>query len=198
LLHSLRQAFFDFGYETPTMVDLAKACGVTRRTLYNHCVNKTDAFRAILRWRHGIEIAAGMDAGRHALAAGCSVLDAAVAIMDTRYGEARRDLGQSAHAVEINYAAFRYCREVMIASAVDFQTRLADWLAELAADGQLRLREGVTALELAQLLADGARGVNQSLPPLPAAGLPARYRRMFAAILHGCLAPEENQSRFGG
>jgi hypothetical protein len=54
---------------------------------------------------------------------------------------------------------------------------------------QRRLRAGVTHAGLVQLLADGARGVNQSLPPLPAVDLRERYRTMFAAILFGTTEP---------
>lgn len=182
----LRQAFFDFGYDELTMVRLAEACGVTRRTLYNYYSNKEEAFRDLLRFRHAIEIAAGFDAGQRVLEQGGSALDAIVAIMDTRYGMARRDLEKSPHAVEINYTAFRRCRDVMIASAVEYQDRLAALLAELNERGLLRLRPDITPSALAQMLADGARGVNQSLPPQPETGLPERYRRMFAAIIAGC------------
>jgi AcrR family transcriptional regulator len=186
LVTGLLRAFLDCGYENVTMVRLASACGVTRRTLYNHFSNKEEAFRAVLRSRHAIEIDAGMAAGEQIVGQGGSALDAFVAIMDTRYGEARRALDQSPHAVEINYTAFRRCRDVMIDSAVRFQQRVATFVAELIERDLLRLRPDVTPADLAQLLADGARGVNQSLPPLPAVGLPDRYRRMFAAILSGC------------
>ncbi|HEY1932503.1 MAG TPA: TetR/AcrR family transcriptional regulator [Acetobacteraceae bacterium] len=186
LLGPLRQAFFDFGYEQPTMGVLATSCGVTRRTLYNHFSNKEEAFRAMLRWRHGIEIAAGLAAGQRVLAAGGSPLDAVVTVMDVRYAEARRDLEGSPHAVEINYTAFRRCRDVMSHSAAVFQDRLAELLADLAVRDLVRLRPGVTPAALSQYLCDGARGVNQTLPPQPPGTLPERYRAMFTAILFGC------------
>lgn len=189
LLGRLRQAFLDFGYEQPSMVALAMACGVTRRTLYNYFRNKEDAFRAMLAWRHDIEIAEGFAAGERVLAAGGSALDAIVAIMDVRYGAARRDLDKSPHAVEINYTAFRRCRDVMSRSATHLQARLAELLERLAEQGLLRLRPTVSTDDLAQYLCDGARGVNQSLPAQPAFGLPERYRRMFQAILTGCCEP---------
>jgi AcrR family transcriptional regulator len=186
LLSSLQRAFLTLGYEQPTMEELARACDITRRTLYNHFDNKEGAFRAQLRWTHSIEIAAGLAAGARVVADGGSALDAVVAIMDTRYGDARRKLESSPHAVEINYVAFRSFRDVMADSAATFQDRLVMFLTELRQRGLLRLRPEVTPAELAQLLADGARGVNQTLPPQPALSLPERYRRMFAVILHGC------------
>jgi AcrR family transcriptional regulator len=188
----LTQAFLDYGYEQLTMVGLAKACDFTRRALYHHFANKEDAFRGVIRWGHGRQIQAGMDAGQRVLEEGGGLLDAFIEIMDTRYGQARRDLERSPHAVEINYQAFRRCRDIMSESALIFQQRLETLIDELGAMGRLRLKHDVTSALLAQTLADGARGVNQSLPALPADGLPQRYRPMFSAILYG--AAEEPKS----
>ncbi len=186
LMVRLQEAFLDYGYEPVTMVTLAKACGVTRRTLYNYFTDKAEAFRSVLRYRHALDIEAGLQAGARMIAEGGSALDAIVAIMDARYGEARRSLERSPHAVEINYSAFRHFRDVMAASAVAFQARLGAFLAELDKAGKLRLRPGLSPEHVAGLLADGARGVNQGLPPQPALSLAERYRPMFAAILFGC------------
>ena len=66
------------------------------------------------------------------------------------------------------------------------------WQLGEKARGRLRPGRGITARDLAQMLADGARGVNQSLPPLPVDRLPERYRRMFAVILGGCVVGEDD------
>ena len=182
----LHQAFLDFGYEQPTMVGLAKACEVTRRTLYNHFSSKEEAFRGQLRWRHAIEITAGLEAGTRVLAEDGSALDAIVSIMDRRYGMTHRALEKSPHAVELNYTAFRRCRDVMSESATTFQDGLATSLAAMVEQKLLRLRACMTPVMLAQHLCDGARGVNQSLPAQPATSLPERYRQMFEVILFGC------------
>jgi AcrR family transcriptional regulator len=186
LMRRLRQAFLDYGYEQPTMIGLAKACDLTRRALYNHFHSKEEAFRGMIRWRHRLEIAAGMAAGRREAEADAAVVDILVAIFDARYGEARRDLERSPHALEINREAFGRCDDIMNESAAAFQAALAAFLDHLAQRGRLRLRPSVSFEELAQLLADGARGVNQSLPRRPAADLPQRYRRMCEALLYGC------------
>jgi hypothetical protein len=62
-------------------------------------------------------------------------------------------------------------------------------IGELARDGRLSLREEFTAAQIAQMLLDGARGTNQSLPPVAASALPRRYRMICGAILHGATAP---------
>ncbi len=189
MLRRLREAFLDYGYEQPTMIALAKACDLTRRALYHHFSSKEEAFREMIRWRHGVEIEAGLAAGRLRLAQGAGAVEAVVAVFDARYGEARRDLERSPHALELNREAFARCHDVMSQSAVDFQLRLAGFLAEIADNGGLRLKPGASFDAMAQLLADGARGVNQSLPARPSSGLPERYRGMCEALLFGCAEP---------
>ena len=73
--------------------------------------------------------------------------------------------------------------------------RMVTVLRQLGEKARGRLRPGpcITAGDLAQMLADGARGVNQSLPPLPVDRLPERYRRMFAVILRGCVVGEDDE-----
>jgi AcrR family transcriptional regulator len=189
LMAKLRQAFLDHGYEPPTMATLAQACDLTRRGLYHHFRSKEEAFRETIRWRHTLEIAAGLEAGERRLAASGTAVDAVAAILDARYGEARRDLERSPHALEINREAFRRCHDVMSDSAAAFQARIAEFLRLLEARGLLRLKPSVTPEQAAQWLADGARGVNQSLPQRPASTLPERYRAMCAALLYGCAEP---------
>jgi hypothetical protein len=58
-------------------------------------------------------------------------------------------------------------------------------LGEMAGNRLLTLKPGVTAEALAQTLCDGARGSNQTLPPLPIDKLPQRYREIMGAILYG-------------
>lgn len=189
LMVRLRQAFLDYGYEQPSMIGLAKACDLSRRALYHHFRSKEDAFREVLRWRHGFEIEAGLEAGAKRIAEGGDAVEAIVAVFDARYGAARRDLERSPHALEINREAFQRCHDIMSESAASFQSRLASFLGELAQRGLLRLKPGVGFEETAQLLADGARGVNQTLPLRSSFNLPERYARMCEALLYGCAEP---------
>lgn len=183
----LERAFLDHGYEHITMTGLAKAIDVTRRTLYNHISGKEEAFRLLIEDVNQRAVEQGMAAGRAALAEERDVVTIVTSILDTRYGHTRRRLASSPHAVELNDQAFRRCRDLMIASAVSFQTQLADFLVELQAAKRLQLRPGISADDAAQLLADGARGTNQSLPPISPDQIHVRYRAMVAALLHGLL-----------
>lgn len=64
----------------------------------------------------------------------------------------------------------------MVGSAVAFQAKLAALIVELEQQGILRVRSGVSPEDLAQRLADGARGTNQSLAPIAPDQLHLRYR----------------------
>lgn len=189
LTSRLERAFLDHGYEQLTMTGLAKAVDVTRRTLYNYFSSKEEAFRFLIENVNAQAVEIGMAAGRTALAAGSDPTEILATILDTRYGNTRRRLATSPHAIEINDQAFRRCRDLMIASAVGFQGELAGFIAELEANRILRVKTGIGAHALAQLLADGARGTNQSLPPIEPAQLHLRYRSMVRALLHGTTEP---------
>lgn len=186
----LRQAFLDHGYEQLTMSGLAEVCGLTRRALYHHFSNKEEAFRFVMRHDGDTAIVAGMAAGRAKLDAGATALEVLTEIMDIRYAENRRKLSASPHALELNDKAFRLARDIMIEAAISFQTQLSGLIVEMIERRLLRLKS-TTPDDLAQMLCDGARGSNQTLPPIPVGELPVRYRRIISAILYGVVEPSK-------
>jgi AcrR family transcriptional regulator len=184
-LRKLQLAFFAHGYEQLTMIGLAKAADMSRRSLYNYFSSKEEAFRACVRWSNARDITFGQAAAADAKAAGASALEILVAYADARYGDTCRELSASPHALEINDQAFRRCRDIMIDAARAGQQRLAEILVDLQQAGLVRWREGYSAAQLAQHFSDAARGVNQTLPPQPATTLRDRYRAIFCALLGG-------------
>lgn len=193
----LRQAFLDHGYEQMTMSGLAELCGYSRRALYHHFSNKEEAFRYWLEFYNRQSVAKGIAAGRSILATGGSAVDVIVETMDVRYGDARRRLSLSPHALEINDQAFRRSRDLMIKTAIDFQAKVAEMLADLEAHRLIQLAPGVTTATLAQSLCDGARGTNQALPPIPIDELSVRYRRIVEAILFGAASRPKRRGKRG-
>ena len=200
----LRQAFLDHGYEQMTMSGLAQLCGFSRRALYHHFSSKEEAFRHWLDFYGRESIAGGQPFTkdrakrvRAAMEAGGSAVDVMVEIMNVRYGDARRRLSRSPHALEINDQAFRRARDIMIGAAVDFQAKLADMLVEMEGRRLIRLKPGVTPAALAQSLCDGARGTNQALPPVPIEELHRRYRQTIGAILFGAAEPPGRRGKSG-
>lgn len=191
----LRQAFLDHGYGQMTMSNLAELCDFSRRALYHHFSSKEEAFRHWLDFYGRESIAVGLAAGRKVMDEGGSAVEVIVETMNVRYGDARRRLSRSPHALEINDQAFRRARDIMVGAAVDFQAEVARMLVEMQARRLIRLKPGTEPITLAQSLCDGARGTNQSLPPIPIDKLHLRYRQIITAILFGAAEPPATKTR---
>jgi len=194
LMQRVNQTFLDYGYSGLSMVTMAKACGFTQRALYYYFNNKEAAFRAVIRYRNDEAVASAREAGKSIRAKGGSALDIIAEILDVRYGETRRMVVGSPHTVELNAEAFRRCRDLMIQSAIDFQTELEELIIDLEKARLLKLNGHFTAAEISQALADGGRAVNQALPPIASEDFQRRYRRMCEVILYGCAAMPKQKS----
>ena len=185
LLARVTKAFMDRGYQHMTMVALSESCGFTRRSIYNYFANKDEAFRAMFReynrvildqaWRHAADLRQS----------GLSVLDIISGLLDIRYGDVWRLLKASPHAAEIKGTAFALCLDIMMELAESFQRDLASLIDELVVEGRLTVKSTFTTEQLAQMLADAARGVNQIYPAADIEALSLQYRRTCEAILYG-------------
>ena len=190
LLLRIEAAFLSYGYSALTMLGLAEACSVTARTLYNYFPNKEEAFRAVILYRGEQALDEAFKAGRAQWAKrGSSALDILAAVLDIRYGDMRRRANVSEHLVELNSETFTRCNDILTSAGLAFEADLAKFLVELQEAGVLRLRDDVAPEAAAQALANGARGVNQRLPPAPPSALAKRYREMCGFVLYGCIEP---------
>ena len=180
-----RAFFYERGYSRATMGDLADACRLTRRGLYHHFRSKEELFRAGVRLSNEMNVGAGDRAARAALTVGGSAVDVLAAWLDARFGETRREVARSRHGEELNTLVFRLCHDLLVDLGKETNERLATLIRELCGLGLLRLRNGITAGEMATLIGDGARGVNQARPPVPNGKIAARYRLVTEAILYG-------------
>jgi AcrR family transcriptional regulator len=185
LLKQVNQAFLDHGYSGLSMVGLARVCGFTQRALYYYFSNKEDAFRAMIAFRNAESVELGLGAGRTTQARGGSALDILTDILDVRYGATRRRVSSSPHMVELNAEAFRRCRDLMIQSAISFQSHLEKLIVELQRSRLLKLNGRFTPAQIAQALADGGRAVNQALPPIASDDFYGRYRQMCEMVIYG-------------
>ncbi len=88
--------------------------------------------------------------------------------------------------MELNAEVFKRCNDIVTAVALYFEAELAKLIAELQQARLLTLRADLTADHVARALANGARGVNQRLPPIPPDDLAESYRQMCRFILYGC------------
>ncbi|MGN6150264.1 MAG: TetR/AcrR family transcriptional regulator [Rhizomicrobium sp.] len=181
-----QEAFLRHGYEAMTMVTLAAACGLTRRALYYYFSSKDEAFRAMIRLENDRALELGRLAAQKVLdGKRPNALAAITAWMDARYGETRRKLSTSPFGKEINDAAFVICADIMVEYATLSHDELAKLLRLLQKQRLLKLNRPASPESVGRLLADGARGVNQTRPPIPNSALAERYQEISGAILYG-------------
>jgi AcrR family transcriptional regulator len=186
LLERASEAFVAHGYAELTMGRLGELCGLQRRALYYHFHNKEELFRAVLRVRNAHFQALADEVAAQALECGDPVAQIMGRWLDTRYGEVRRQLAGSPHGAELNTVAFAVGLDIMLDEARETNLKLQALIEGLVAQKRLQLRAGTSAENAAQMISDGARGVNQARPAVPAGQLAARYHAIAEAILFGC------------
>ncbi|MET3614245.1 AcrR family transcriptional regulator [Rhizobium aquaticum] len=191
LVTQITQVFFEHGYEKMTMSLLAQHCKITRRGLYHHFSSKEEALQAMIRLGNQRTRVNSIREGERLLAEKAPVLDIVTHVLDVRYGETRRQIALSPYALEINDAAFRICRPVMIEAAALFQADFCRLIERAISEGLFSLRPTVSVDSLVQMLCDGARGTNQSFVAPRPEEIVGRYRQMSGAILYGCVMSGE-------
>jgi AcrR family transcriptional regulator len=189
---AMEKAFIKRGFDAITMIDLAQACGFTRRALYHHHSSKEEAFRDVMLFGNMRGFESAHIATERALAANESAIDVVHALLDTRFGDTRRLVSRSPHAQELNDAVSRLCGDIVNAAAARLHTELAVVLEKLQAQGKMKIETDVTFAELAYMLAAGMRGINQTRPLLKEHEFSPRYREIITAIMRGSakLTPE--------
>jgi AcrR family transcriptional regulator len=193
LMLRVDRAFLDHGYSELTMRGLAKVCDFSTRALYYYFSSKEEAFRASIQYHNDLALGSCFEAGRAQRADGGDALDIIAAIMNNRFGETRRRANASRHIVELHAEVFKRCNDIITTVALVFEEELAKLVVELEGAGMFKLRRDVTPEQAAQALANGARGVNQRLPPVPPDELAERYREMCRFIIHGCTEMPERR-----
>jgi AcrR family transcriptional regulator len=194
----VEQAFMDFGYSGLSVIGLAKACDLTARTLYNYFSNKEEAFRGVCRFRNELNIQRGFEAGAAVRAQGGSALDILSEIINIRYGDTRRVANASPHLIDLNAEIFKRCNDIVTEVALSFEDDLSKTIAELEGAGLLKYRTNVSPQQLSRALCNGARGVNQRLPPCPPSQLAENYREICQFVLSGgteWLAPAPSSNK---
>ena len=181
----VEKAFYDHGYGELSMRGLAKACDLSARALYYYFGNKEEAFRASCRFRNGMALNNCFVAARRRWGEGRDALDIVTEIIDIRYGDTRRMANVSLHLVELNAETFKRCNDIVTEFSILFESALAKFIVEIQDAGLLQLRADVAPEQIARALANGARGVNQSLPSAAPDALTALYREMCRFILYG-------------
>jgi AcrR family transcriptional regulator len=185
LMQLIREALYIHGYRKLTMERVAEHCNLSRRAIYFYFSSKSELFRAVVRFGNDESLANGFAAGRKRLAEGGNALEIVSEIINIRYGNTRRAANASPHVIELNAEVFTLCDDIVRDVAIYFESELTKFIIELQSDGLLQLRPDVTAKQLAEAVANGARGVNQRLPATPPEELESRYREMCRFVIYG-------------
>jgi AcrR family transcriptional regulator len=185
IIHKIVPLFLAQGYYPVTMTGIADACGLTRRALYHHFRSKEDVLRVMLVAQNRLARDTADWAAQKTMARGGSALEVVSEWLDSRFGNTRRNIARAPGGEDLNRAAFSIANDILIEVSRETNARLTALLEELCRRGKLRLKPGRSAAELAEIIADGARGVNQQRPSIPASEIAPRYRRMAEAILYG-------------
>jgi AcrR family transcriptional regulator len=186
LLFQIESTFLAHGYSALTMERLAESCNFSRRALYFYFSSKAETFRAFILFRNEVALSTSFAAGRKRWSEGGNALEILAEIINIRYGDTRRIANASKHVVELNAEVFTRCNDIVRDVALIFEADLAKLIIEMQRAGLVRLRAELTAEQLSQALCNGARGVNQRLPPVAPEDLADRYRDMCRYILYGC------------
>jgi len=155
ILHAALERFAHYGFRRTSMGDIAQQAGISRAALYLHFRNKEEIFRALGRELHERAMAAAEEAAGAAsgLAAQLeAALTAKVAMFEVVHA--------AAHARELLDENSRLCGEV----SAEFRTRHLKLLSGLLAAATRRRevdpkRAGLTAAGAAEILLDGAKGM---------------------------------------
>lgn len=190
IVQKMLELLIGHGYHALTMTGIADACGLTRRALYHHFHTKEDLLRAVVvlgnrQARDNADWAAQKEMAR-----GAGALDVISEWLDSRFGNTRRAMGRTPHGEELNQIVFQVCHDIMIEVSRETNARLTALLDELCRRGALTMKAGKTTAVLAEVIGDGARGVNQLRPPVPPNQIASRYRRITEAILYGTARAE--------
>ena len=189
IVQRVRDLFLAQGYHPVSMTAIAAACGLTRRALYHHFHQKPELLRAMLVLSNREAQKDADWAARKEMARGGSALDVVAVWLDSRFGATRRLVEKAPGGEDLNKASFSIAHDILIEASVETNAALVALLDELCARGRMTLKPEHATAELAQIISDGARGVNQRRPQVPPGQIALRYRRITEAILYGWVAP---------
>lgn len=188
------EIFARYGYRRASMDQVAEAAGLTRQAVYHHFPNKEALFRAGVEALHDGALEAAITAGTAAEQAGHGLPDVLAAQVDAKTRYVIECMEETSHMEELLSQ-----RQLQ---AGDLNQRVHDQLIalEVATIERMRkqqglaLREGMTALDLANSIQFALRGGNEMKVDL--AGLD-EVKRLVRLIVLGAISARNPTSRSG-
>ena len=146
------------------MEDLAEAVGLSRAGLYKRFSNKESMFRAVVSRLHEHTLAR-VDEATGSRASEPSTLDLVTDAFEARVGYLMDRTWDSPHGMELLEDSSRLCGDLVADASDRFRARVATFLAEGDARGDIDLRGAdLDAREAADLIAAAVGGLKPATP----------------------------------
>lgn len=156
ILTAAFESFARYGFRRTSMEDIARACGLSRATLYLHFQNKQDILRALTAYYFDVT----ETRMRAALQPGQKPKHALTAAFDAKLGPEMLALLDSPHGTDILNPEASSAPELIAQGEARLVAALADWLRIEAAHQRITLGPlGVDAPGLAQTMFAALKGL---------------------------------------
>ena len=159
ILDSAAKAFAQYGFRLASMELVAQQCGLTRQALYHHFDSKEALFRAVVEAVHEGALEAERAAAAGQERAGKALEDIMAAHLAARYRYLLGRLKGSAHAEELMSERQRQTGDLHQRFAAEKFGLIVATIERVAAANRLKLKGGLTPIELARSIALAARGL---------------------------------------
>ncbi|HXZ01281.1 MAG TPA: helix-turn-helix domain-containing protein [Stellaceae bacterium] len=192
ILDAAMEVFARFGFRRAAMDQVAREAGLTRQAVYHHFKSKEALFRATVEALHEGAFEAEVEAGRESEAAGRDLADILAAQIDARFRyivECLKETSQADELLSERQIQTRDLNQAFIENNIGLHVETIDRVS--AAQG-LRLRDGMTALDLARSVHLAIRSFNDLRLD---AGALDDLGRMVRLIVRGAVEPPAGRAR---
>jgi AcrR family transcriptional regulator len=193
ILRAAQVVFARHGFRQTAMAMVAEEAHLSRQALYHHFDSKEALFAALVDELHE----AALDAATAAAAKGApSVAQAIGAIMLAYHKVLMSRVAGSAYAAELIEESGRQCGSAVSAFGKRIEALLEGVIAGFVHGGRFRLRQGVSARELTEMVRAAAKGVKLAHAGESEARYAQALKRMIDVIClgaeasHGAAAPK--------
>jgi AcrR family transcriptional regulator len=189
--------FTRHGFRQTAMAMVAEEAGLSRQALYHHFASKEALFAALVDALHEAAFAAAKDA---AVRARGEPADAIFYVMRAYHQDLMMRVAGSPFAAELIEESGRQCGAAVSAHARAFEKELENVVAGLVRGGRLKLRAGVDARDVVEMVQVASKGAKAAHAGEGEAKYARALKRMVEVICAGVAqsgAPARTESRVG-
>jgi AcrR family transcriptional regulator len=186
ILRAAQVVFARHGFRQTAMAMVAEEAGLSRQALYHHFDSKEALFAGLVDELHD----AALDAARVAAAKDAATAAGAIAGVMLAYHKVLVSrVAGSPFAAELIEESGRQCGPAVSAFARRFEKELEGLIASLVRAGRFKLRGGVSARDVTEMVQVAAKGVKVAHAGESEARYAQALKRMIDVICAGVEAP---------